>query len=138
MWGETGSCLSAVWGICIFIPLNKTEMRSTAPKPLLCDRNRIIDWHTESCPSNSPRRARAASDENKGRLERARLCGKLCLFASLFHSLCLSAALSLSPQRLGATAEGIVVGNTKRESNSLAPSTADVVCVCMNGESYVA
>lgn len=38
---------------------------------LLCDRNHIIDWHTESCPSNSPRRAAAAaaaaSEENKGR-----------------------------------------------------------------------
>lgn len=47
-------------GICIFIPLNKREMRSGALRLLLCDRNHIIDWHTESCPSNSPRRARTA------------------------------------------------------------------------------
>lgn len=58
-------------GICIFIPLNKREMRSRALRLLLCDRNHIIDWHTESCPSNSPRRAVAASEENKGRFEAA-------------------------------------------------------------------
>lgn len=49
-------------GICIFIPLNKREMSSGALRILLCDRNHIIDWHTESCPSNSPWRAGAASE----------------------------------------------------------------------------
>lgn len=44
-------------GICISILLNKREMSSRALRILLCDRNHIIDWHIESCPSNSPRRA---------------------------------------------------------------------------------
>lgn len=51
-------------------------MRSRAPRLLLCDRNHIIDWHTESCPSNSPRRAGAAWDENKDRLEAAGVYGQ--------------------------------------------------------------
>jgi len=76
-------------GICIFIPLNKREMRSRAPRLLLCDRNHIIDWHTESCPSNSPRRAATASGENKGRLETAGVYGQT-------PSLCLARPFSLS------------------------------------------
>lgn len=75
-----------IGGICIFIPLNKREMKSRAPRLLLCDRNHIIDWHTESCPSNSPRRAAAASDENKGRFEAVGSMGKLSLSLSLLHS----------------------------------------------------
>lgn len=63
-------------GICIFIPLNKREMRSRALRILLCDRNHIIDWHTKSCPSNSPRRARAASEENKGGFKADRVYGQ--------------------------------------------------------------
>lgn len=80
-------------GICIFIPLNKREMRSRAPRLLLCDRNHIIDWHTESCPSNSPRRAGAVSDENKGRFEAAGVYGQtlsLCLALPFSLSFCFS------------------------------------------------
>lgn len=80
-------------GICIFIPLNKREMRSRALRLLLCDRNHIIDWHTESRPSNSPRRAGAASDENKGRFEAAGVYGQtlsLCLALPFSLSLCFS------------------------------------------------
>lgn len=77
-------------GICIFILLNKRKMRSRALGLLLCDRNHIIDWHTESCPSNSPRRATTASDENKGRFEAAWVYGQT-------PSLCLTLPLSLSP-----------------------------------------
>lgn len=82
-------------GICIFIPLNKREMRSRAQGLLLCDRNHIIDWHTESCPSNSPRRARAASVlmETKAGWRQPGSMGKLSFFASLpvlFVSVCLS------------------------------------------------
>lgn len=82
-------------GICIFIPLNKREMRSRALRLLLCDRNHIIDWHTESCPSNSPRRAETASEENKGRFEAAGVYGQtlslpLCLAFPFSLSLCFS------------------------------------------------
>lgn len=84
-------------GICIFIPLNKREMRSRALRLLLCDRNRIIDWHTESCPSNSPRRARTASDENKGRFEADEVYGQtLSLCSALPFSLSLCSSQSFT------------------------------------------
>lgn len=77
-------------GICIFIPLNKREMRSRAQRILLCDRNHIIDWHIESCPSNCPRRAGAASEENKGRFEADGVYGQ-----TLSHCLALPFSLCL-------------------------------------------
>ena len=84
-------------GICIFIPLNKREMRSRAVRLLLCDRNHIIDWHTESCPPNSPRRAGAVSGENKGRFEAARVYGQtLSLSLALPFSLSLCSSQSFT------------------------------------------
>lgn len=91
-------------GICIFIPLNKREMRSRAPRLLLCDRNHIIDWHTESCPSNSPRRAATASGENKGRFEAAGVYGQtpsLCLARTFSLSLRSSQSLAAAPRNNG-------------------------------------
>lgn len=58
--------------------------------------------------------------------------GKLSLFASLSHSLCLSASLSHSPRWLETMAKGIVARNTELEDYSLFPSTADVICVPLN------
>lgn len=81
-------------GICIFCPLNENEMSRRALGFLLCDRNHIIDWYTESCPSKSPRRAKAASDENKDRFEAVGSMCKLSIFASLIHSLCAFASLN--------------------------------------------
>lgn len=84
-------------GIYIFIPLNKREMRSRAVRILLCDRNHIIDWHTESCPSNSPRRAKAASEENKGRFEADGVYGQpLSRCLALTFSLCLCCSHSFT------------------------------------------
>lgn len=83
-------------GICIFIRLNKREMSSGALRILLCDRNHIIDWHTESCPSNSPWRGGAASDENKGRFEADRVSGQTVSRCSSSKSLCVSATLRRS------------------------------------------
>lgn len=91
-------------GICIFISVNKREMRSRAPRLLLCDRNHIIDWHTESCPSSSPRRATAASEENKGRLEAAGVCGQTpshCLALPFALSLCLSQSFTTPTRNNG-------------------------------------
>lgn len=87
-------------GICIFIPLNKREMSSGALRILLCDRNHIIDWHTESCPSNSPWRARAASEENKGRFEADRVSGQTVSHCSGSRSLCVCATLRRPVRRL--------------------------------------
>lgn len=55
--------------LCIFIPLNKREMRRRrAEDSGPCDRNHIIEQHTESCPSNSPRRTAAASQPKQKRV----------------------------------------------------------------------
>lgn len=100
-------------GICIFIPLNKREMRSRALRLLLCDRNHIIDWHTESCPSNSPRRARTASDENKGRFEAARVYGQtpsLCLTLPFSLSLCFSQSFTTVTRNNGEGDRGAEYG----------------------------
>lgn len=119
-------------GICIFILLNKREMSSGALRILLCDRNHIIDWHTESCPSNSPWRARAASEENKGRFEADRVSGQTVSHCSGSGSLCVPA----NSQTFGAPAEtmgkGIVLWNSKWERYSPFPSTADVIYVLLN------
>lgn len=115
-------------------------MRRRALRILLCDRNHIIDWHTESCPSNSPRRAAAAaSEENKGRFFFLKQTGSMgkktplprCLGggAVLFVSRLLSAR---SPRRRETMATGIAVRNSKWEDYSLFPSTADVICVPLN------
>lgn len=72
-------------------------MRRRALRILLCDRNHIIDWHTESCPSNSPRRAAAAaSEENKGRFffEADGVHGQKTLLPRRRRPLCVSAPLS--------------------------------------------
>lgn len=95
-------------GICIFIPLNKREMSSGAPRILLCDRNHIIDWHTESCPSNSPWRVGAASEENKGRFEADRVSGQTVSHRSGSRSLCVSATLRRSPRGLKQWGNGIM------------------------------
>lgn len=130
MFGELMSVCSR--RICIFIPLNKREMRSRAPRLLLCDRNHIIDWHTESCPSNSPRGAGAAWDENKDRFEAAGVYGQtvsLSLALPFSLSLCFSQSFTKLTRKI---AKGIVAWNTKQEDNSLFLSTADVICVPLN------
>lgn len=119
-------------GIYIFIPLNKREMSSRALRILLCDRNHIIDWHTESCPSNSPRRARAASEENKGRFEAGRLSGQTVSHCSGSWSLCVFAILRRSPCWLKQWEKEIMLWNSKRERYSPFPSTADVIYVLLN------
>lgn len=119
-------------GICIFIPLNKREMSSGAPRILLCDRNHIIDWHTESCPSNSPRRVGAASGENKGRFEADRVSGQTVSHRSGSRSLCVSATLRRLPCGLKQWGMKLCLWNTKWERYSPFPSTADVIYVLLN------
>lgn len=118
-------------GICIFNPLNKREMSSGALRILLCDRNHIIDWHTESCPSNSPRRAGAASEENKGRFEADRVSGQTVSLLRLPVSLCLrdSQTFTMLAETMG---KGIVLWNSKWERYFPFPSRADVIYVLLN------
>lgn len=119
-------------GIYIFLPLNKREMSSGALRILLCDRNHIIDWHTESCPSNSPRRARAASEENKGRFEAGRVNWANCLsllWLPVSLCLCNSQTSTMLAETMGTE---IVLWNSKWERYSPFPSTADVVYVLLN------
>lgn len=118
-------------GLCIFIPLNESEMRSSAPSLLLCDMNHIIDWHTESCQSNSPRRVATASGENKGRFAGSRRLWANSLFSPCSPVLFVSPLLSCAPRQLETMAAGAVV-RKKWEDCSLFPITADVICVPLN------
>lgn len=129
--GVANSCLYAVGEICIFIPLNKKEMRSRAPRFLLCDRNHIIDWHTESCPSNPPRREPGLLlMKTKAGL---RQLGRWAKTVSLPRSPVLFVSALFSPPRRRETmASRTAARNTKQEDNSLFPSTADVIFVPLN------
>lgn len=122
------------WGNMYFhTSLNKREMRSRALRLLLCDRNHIIDWHTELSVK--------LSQENQGCFWRKQRqvwgswglwVNSISLFATRSHSLCVSAPLSHSACWLETIVKGIVVWNTEREDYSLLPSTADVICVPLN------